>query len=425
MPSDSATRDLVLQRYTNHVNKSLAGLARMMAAPVEASSAGTKVYGDDGEAYLDCGGFGVFLLGHCHPTVVRAVRHQLETHPLATRLFLNAQQAEAAEVLAAVAPPGLDYVFLTNSGAEAVELALKLARLAGKTRLIAMEGGFHGKTLGALSVTGRLLYREPFAPLLPDVEFVPFGDIAALEAALQTDPSRSAVILEPVQAEGGVRLPPPGYLTQVRQRCTASGAAMILDEIQSGLGRLGSWWGASNEGVIPDLLLCGKILGGGVMPAGGVVATAEMFAPLNDDPLLHSSTFAGSPLAAAAVTATIGVIQTEGLVERSQQLGAAVGRMVADAIAAHCPELVREVRGQGLLIGIDFLSADAATEFMLGLIEHRVIPSYSLNSHHVLRLTPPALLDDGDLDWLATALDGAAASLARCSLSSLVGAASR
>ncbi len=415
----SSDRDLVLRRYTNHVNKSMAGLARLMAAPVEASSAGTKVYGDDGATYLDCGGFGVFLLGHCHPKVVGAVRHQLETHPLATRLFLNAQQAEASEVLASVAPDGLDYVFLTNSGAEAVELALKLARLAGKTRLVAMEGGFHGKTLGALSVTGRQLYREPFAPLLPDVDFIPFGDIAALHGALSSDGSRSAVILEPVQAEGGVRLPPPGYLTEVRQRCTAAGATMILDEIQSGLGRLGSWWGASNEAVVPDLLLCGKILGGGVMPAGGVVATAEMFGPLNDDPLLHSSTFAGNPLAAAAVTATIGVIKDEGLVERSRRLGRTVLQMAADAVATHCPDLVREVRGQGLLIGIDFLSADAATEFMLGLIEHKVIPSYSLNSHHVLRLTPPALLDGSDLDWLATALDAAAAGLARSSMSSL------
>jgi putrescine aminotransferase len=422
MDYDSGPRDLVLQRYTNHVNKSLAGLARLMAAPVEISSAGTKVYGDDGETYLDCGGFGVFLLGHCHPTVVHAVRHQLETHPLATRLFLNAQQAEAAEALAGVAPDGLDYVFLTNSGAEAVELGLKLARLAGKTRLVAMDGGFHGKTLGALSVTGRQLYREPFAPLLPDVTFVPFGDVAALDAALEIDGSRTAVILEPVQAEGGVRLPPPGYLTQVRQRCTAAGATMILDEIQSGLGRLGAWWGASREGVVPDLLLCGKILGGGVMPAGGVIANAELFAPLNDDPLLHSSTFAGSPLAAAAVTATIGVLQSEGLIERSKDLGAIVLEMVKNAIATHCPELVHEVRGQGLLIGIDFESADAATEFMLGLIEHRVIPSYSLNSHHVLRLTPPALLDQTDLDWLATALDAAAGNLARCSLSMATGA---
>src|ERR1700730_15617477 len=278
-----AARALVLDRYSRHVNKALASLCRLVGAPVEVRSAGTKVYGGNGEASLDCGGFGVFLLGHCHPKVVSAVRRQLEEHPLATRLFLNPQLAEAAEALASVAPAGLEHVFLTNSGAEAVEVGLKLARLAGKTRIVAMDGGFHGKTLGALSVTGRPQYRGPFAPLLPGVEFVPFGDAAALQDALQVQGEQTAVILEPVQAEGGVRFAPAGYLAQVRERCTAHGATMILDEIQSGLGRLGAWWGADVESVIPDLLLCGKILGGGVVPAGGVVASADMFAPLNDD----------------------------------------------------------------------------------------------------------------------------------------------
>ena len=234
-----ADRDRVLDRYTKHVNSSLASLARLVAAPVEVAAAGSKVRGSDGQTYLDCGGFGVFLLGHCHPAVVAAVREQLGRNPLATRLFLNPELAQAAADLAGVSPAGLDYVFLTNSGAEAAELGLKLARLAGKPHVIAMHGGFHGKTLGALSVTGRAEYRDPFGPLLPMVDFVPFGDLAALQAALT---ARSVVLLEPVQAEAGVRLPPAGYLRQVRQACTEAGAVMILDEIQSGLGRLGAWW---------------------------------------------------------------------------------------------------------------------------------------------------------------------------------------
>jgi putrescine aminotransferase len=406
-------RKTVLQRYTSHVNTSLASLARLMDSPVEVRSAGTKVYASDGKTYLDCGGFGVFLLGHSHPRVVAAVRRQLDEHPLATRLFLNPQLAEAATALSAVAPRGLDYVFLTNSGAEATEVGLKLARLAGKTRVVAMHGGFHGKTLGALSVTGRPQYRDPFAPLLPDVEFVPFGDASALGAALATDGARTAVLLEPVQAEGGVRLPPPGYLRLVRELCTAAGATLILDEIQSGLGRLGTWWGADRDGISPDVLLVGKILGGGVMPVGGVVATAELFAPLNADPLLHSSTFAGNPLAAAAVTATVGVLREEGLVERTRLLGPQVLDLAREAVEAHCPHLVSEVRGEGLLVGIDFVSSDAATEFMIGLLERRVIPSYSLNSNNVLRLTPPALLDQADLDWLGRALRESAAELGR------------
>ncbi|MEA2687332.1 MAG: putrescine aminotransferase [Actinomycetota bacterium] len=415
-PTDRTTdRTVVLDRYDRHVNRSLARLARLLDAPVEIRSAGSKVYGAGGEEYLDCGGFGVFLLGHSHPVVVEAVRRQLDAHPLATRLFLNPQLAEAAAALAGVAPAGLDYVFLTNSGAEAVEVGIKLARLNGKTRILAMDGGFHGKTMGALSVTGRPQYRDPFRPLLPDVEFVPFGDAAALDAALARDGAgghRTAVILEPVQAEGGVNIPPPGYLGHVRDACTRTGAMLVLDEIQSGLGRLGTWWGADAEAVSPDVLLTGKILGGGVMPVGGVVATAAAFAPLNEDPLLHSSTFAGSPLAAAAVTATLGVIQDENLVERSAHLGRVVLGLVRSVVAYHCPDLVREVRGRGLLVGIEFLSSDLATEFMMGLVERRVIPSYSLNCHRVLRLTPPAILDDDDLDWLAAALTGAARELA-------------
>lgn len=412
-------RAAVLDAYGRHVNTSLASMCRLIAAPVEIRSAGTRVYGDDGREYLDCGGFGVFLLGHCHPAVVAAVRRQVEDHPLATRLFLNRPLAEAAAALVGAAPkgdPGLEYAFLTNSGAEAVEVALKLARLAGKRRVIAMEGGFHGKTIGALSVTGRPTYRDPFSPLLPGVRFVSFGDVAALDEALaSTTAGGAAVILEPVQAEGGVRLPPAGYLRQVRERCTAAGALLILDEIQSGLGRLGAWWGADLEGVCPDLLLVGKVLGGGVMPVGAVVATAAAFSRLNADPLLHSSTFAGSPVAAAAAAATIGVLHDEGLVARAAELGPEVAQRVSDAVNLHCPWLVREVRGRGLLVGIDFVASDIATEFMLALLDRGVIPSYSLNAHHVLRLTPPATLSPADLDWLAEALDGAAAEIAHLS----------
>jgi putrescine aminotransferase len=403
-------REHVLHQYGHHVNRSLASLARLTASPVEWSAAGTKVHGSDGQIYLDCGGFGVFLLGHCHPRVVGAVQEQVARNPLATRLFLNPELASAAEKLASIAPAGLEYVFLTNSGAEATELGLKLARLAGKTRVLAMRDGFHGKTLGALSVTGRPQYREPFRPLLPDVQFLPFGDLAALRKAVAGD---CVVLLEPVQAEGGVQLPPAGYLAGVRAACDEAGAVLMLDEIQSGMGRLGAWWGADLAAVIPDVLLCGKILGGGVVPVGSVVASPQMFSPLNADPLLHSSTFAGSPLAAAAVTATIETIEVEGLLERARALGPVVRNLAAEAVGRRCPDLVTEVRGEGLLIGVEFVSADLAAEFLIGLLEARVIPSYSLNSSNVLRLTPPAILSAADLEWLGRALDSAAHHVAR------------
>lgn len=406
-------RALVLDRYAKHVNRSLGSLATLIGAPVELRSSGTTVSCDDGKDYLDCGGFGVFLLGHRHPRVVQAVRRQLDRHPLATRLFLNEQLATAAADLAGIAPTGLEHAFFTGSGAEATELALKLARLAGRTRVVAMHGGFHGKTLGALSVTGRPQYRDPFAPLLPDVHFVPFGDATALEAALAHEGARTAVVLEPVQAEGGVNVPPPGYLRRVRALCDAAGSVLVLDEIQSGLGRLGAWWGADLAGVRPDLVLAGKVLGGGVMPIGAVLATNALYAPLDADPLLHSSTFAGSPLATAAVSATIETLQVEGLVERARWLGPQVTDLVRAAVDRHCPHLVREVRGAGLLVGVDMVTAEAATELMIGLLEERVIPSYSLNASHVLRLTPPAVLTGGDLAWLGRALEAAAAHVGR------------
>ncbi|GAA1936847.1 aspartate aminotransferase family protein [Nocardioides marmoribigeumensis] len=403
-------RDLVLARYDQHVSSSLANIARMVSTPVETHAEGAHVHGSDGRTYLDCGGFGVFLLGHRHPKVVEAVHRQLDRNPLATRLFLNPELADAAAELASVSPAGLDKVFLTNSGAEATEVGIKLARLAGKGRVVATTGGFHGKTTGALSVTGRPQYRDPFGPLLPGVEFVAFGDLAALEAVIGPD---TVVILEPVQAEGGVRVPPPGYLRAVRDLCTTRGALLVLDEIQTGLGRLGTWWGADREGVSPDVLLTGKILGGGVMPVGGVVATAEVFAPLDADPLLHSSTFAGSPLASAAVSATIGVLREEGLVERTAELGPHVLEMTRAAMEQHCPHLVTETRGEGLLVGVDLVTAEAATELLIALLDEGVIPSYSLNSSNVLRLTPPAVLTTDDLHRLESALDRAAATLGR------------
>lgn len=413
-PTDPSTdRRIVHARYRAHISSSLATIADILGAPIEVRSAGTRVYDEHDTPFLDCGGYGVFLLGHRHPAVIEAVRRQLDTHTLATKLLLVPQLAEAAETLASVTPPGLDHVVLTNSGAEATELGLKLARLAGRTRVLATAGGFHGKTLGALSVTGRQTYRAPFQPLLPGVEFVPFGDADVLATALDRGGSGAAVILEPVQGEGGVVIPPVGYLAEVRRLCTAAGALLVLDEIQTGLGRLGAWWGADAEGVRPDILLSGKVLSGGVIPVGAVVATSEVFAPLDADPLLHSSTYGGNPLAAAAVTATIRTIRDEDIVSRSAVLG---DRIKADAtriLGEHCPWLVREVRGRGLLIGLDFAEASVAAEFLMAMLEQRVVTSYSLNTHSVVRLTPPATLDEDDLAWLSTAMRKSALDLAR------------
>ena len=397
-----------LDLYRRHVNKSSAALVELLGAPLPERAEGNHLYDADGVRYLDCAGFGVNLIGHRHPVVIDAVTRQLNAAPLVSKPLISRVTAEAAAALAGVAPAGLDHVYFTNSGAEAVEVALKLARLQGRTRVIAMRDGFHGKTFGALSVTGRPAYRTPFEPLLPGVEFAAFGELDDLERRLAVDGERTCVLLEPILGEGGVRVPPAGWLAAVRELCTRTGALLVLDEIQTGLGRVGAWWAADTEGVVPDMLLSGKILSGGVVPVGAVLATDDVFRPLDDDPMLQSSTFAGSPLAAAAVTATLSVLRDEHLIQRSAELGDRLLRVTRHILAEHCPGLVADVRGRGLLIGMDFTASDLAVEFLMELIARRVVPSYSLNTYHVLRLTPPATLTEPDIAELEQALTGAA-----------------
>jgi putrescine aminotransferase len=399
-------RGAVVDIYRRHVNRGQARLAQFLGLPLEVEAAGVEITADDGRTYLDCGGYGVFLMGHRHPAVVAAVARQLQRQPLSSRLFLNGPLAAASEQLARHAPDGLDRVAFTNSGAEAVELALKLGRASGRPRIVAALGGFHGKTMGALSATGRPRYRDPFRPLLPLVEHVPFGDAAAMDAVLREGPA-ATVIIEPVQAEGGVRLPPDGYLREVHRSADRHGALLVADEIQTGLGRLGHWWGCDADGVAPDVLLCGKALSGGVVPVAAVVCTEDAYAPLNDEPLLHSSTFAGNPLAAVAAHAALEVIDGENLVDAvGHRLLQAVQRAVTD----EGDGVVTDVRGRGLLIGVELAREHHAALLLEELLAEGVIVSYSLNADAVVRLTPPALLEDPHIDRVAGAL---AASLRR------------
>ncbi len=402
--------EAVFDGHRRHVSDGMGRLLRMIKAPVEIASAGCHITDAQGVRYLSCGGNGVFLLGHCHPRVVHAVTEQLRTRPLASHLLADPTVVAAASALAAVTPDGLDHLTFTNSGAEAVELALKLAKASGRHRIIAMDNGFHGKTLGALSVTGRHRYRDAVGALLPGVVHVPYGDVAAVTAALaQGEPA--AVIVEPVQAEGGVRIPPDGYLAAVRAACDRHQGLLIVDEIQTGLGRVGSLWGCAATGVAPDVLLCGKILGGGVVPVGAVAATAQVHAPLDRDPFLHTSTFGGNPVAAVAVMSALSVLEDEDLIARSRVMGARLLPEIDAAMRAGCPDLVREVRGVGLLIGIEFSGQRAAMAMTRALLRHRVVVSHTLNASDVVRLTPPAILAESDIEWLLTAVRAAASEL--------------
>ncbi|MEU0684232.1 aspartate aminotransferase family protein [Streptomyces albogriseolus] len=405
----------VLGIYRRHLSKGRARLASLTGAALEVASEGSRVWDADAKEYLDCGGYGVFLLGHRHPRVVDAVIEQIQRHPMATRLLLEPAAASAAAALAAVTPPGLERVHFVNSGAEATETAIKLARAHGKHRLISAVGGYHGKTTGALAVTAKPLYQDPFRPLLP-AEHVPYGDADALQQTLAGgDPA--CVILEPMQGEGGAVLPPPGYLTRVQQLCAEHGAMFVLDEIQTGLGRLGTWWGADTEGVRPDVLLVGKNLSGGVIPVAAAVATPQAYAPFDKDPYLHTSTFAASPVAMAAAAAAVTAIRDENLVERARTLGEELLGRLHDALAPLSGDVVLDIRGRGLLIGIEMRDEGAAGELVLHLLEAGLLVNHSLNAHRVVRLTPPAVLTPADLDWISRAFTSAATALTRTTAS--------
>ncbi|MGJ7880426.1 aspartate aminotransferase family protein [Streptomyces rochei] len=402
VPAPSGRADVV-GLYMEHIGSGRAVMGRVMGGMAEVRSEGAWIHADDGRRFLDFGGYGVFLLGHRHPTVVEAVHRQIDTHPLASRVFLEPVAALAAQALAAHTPPGLDYVHFVNSGAEATEAALKLARAHGRTSVITTRGGFHGKTLGALSVTANPTYQTPFQPLLPDVSQVAYDDPADLERALAARRDRACVVIEPVQGEGGVHIPRPGYLSQVRALCRAYGALMVVDEIQTGMGRLGTWWGVDAEGVSPDVLLAGKGLSGGVVPVAAMTATAEAYAPFSRDPYLHTSTFGASPIACAAALATVRAMEEENTVARAAALGLRILGGVRDVCAPYEGGLVREVRGRGLLIGIEFAREQAVGEMLLELIARGVLVNHSLNSTRVLRLTPPAAVGEAETGlFLAT-----------------------
>ncbi|RNL64077.1 acetylornithine transaminase [Nocardioides marmoriginsengisoli] len=350
--------------------------------------AGAHVWDDAGNEYVDLlGGIAVNALGHGHPALVEAVTRQLQTLGHISNLFLSEPQVELAEKLLELvstgSTSGSGRVFFTNSGAEANEAAFKVTRRTGRTRIVAAEGSFHGRTMGALALTAKAAYRGPFEPLPGDVTFVPYGDAQALAAAV-TDET-AAVILEPMQGEAGVLVPPDGYLAEARRITAEHGALLWLDEIQTGMGRAGAWFAAANDpGVAPDLVTVAKGLGGG-FPIGACLALGDAATLL--EPGNHGTTFGGNPVACAAALAVIGVIEAEGLLERT----AVLGQKLRDGLAAD--PRVTEVRGVGLLIGLTLsasLSAEvAAAAQAAGFIVNNPTPER-------IRIAPPLVLTDED-----------------------------
>jgi putrescine aminotransferase len=349
-----------------------------------------------GREFIDClGGFGIFALGHRHPKILDAVRKQLDRLALHSQWMLNPRSADAARRLAEITPGNLRKTFWCSTGTESVEGALKLARLyTGRSKFISTINSFHGKTMGSLSVTGRDLFRQPFLPLL-ETTFVPYGDAGAIEKAV--DAHAAAVILEPIQGEGGVIVPPDDYLPTVRRICTERGVLLILDEVQTGLGRTGKMFGCDHSNVVPDIMCLGKAISGGVIPCAAFHTTDEIFNSFHPNPFYHTSTFGANPMATTAASATIQTLQEEQLVERCAEMGRHFMSGLR-ALQDRYPEIIRDVRGRGLLIGVEIVNAKVGESLAQRMFDRNVLIAYTLNKPEVIRIEPPFVITRGLID---------------------------
>jgi len=405
--AENAVQD-VIEKYQKFVNPLQAALLKIGGFDhIETTASGCVITDESGHEYIDClGGFGVFSLGHRHPFVVQAVKDQLDRIPMSSKTFLNKPLADLAEMLASITPGNLQYTFMCNSGTEAVEGALKIARMAtGRTEIVSTTGSYHGKTMGALSATGRDLYRAPFEPLLPGFTTVQWNDIDAVRTVV-TDRT-AAVIIEAVQGEGGIRLPSDDYLPAVREICTRNGALLIVDEVQTGLGRTGKLFAVEHWGVVPDIMTLAKALGGGVLPVGAFVSTEAIWDKVfRENPFIHSSTFGGGEAACAAALAALHIITTEHLDQRSAELGS---YFLANLISLQKenPDILLEARGLGLMIGVEFLDPDIAKLVIGSLANRGVVAAYTLNNPNVIRIEPPLIIEKGQIDFVLEAFRAA------------------
>jgi acetylornithine/LysW-gamma-L-lysine aminotransferase len=356
---------------------------------------GARLWDSEGNEYIDCvGGQGTANFGHANSAVAEAIAAQAHTLISCPEMFYNDQRARLMARLVSIAPPGLQRVYLCNSGTEAVEAALKFARLkTGRTEIVAAMRGFHGRTMGALSATWEKKYREPFEPLVPGFHHIPYNDLAALDTAI-TDQT-AAVILEVIQGEGGVRLGTPEFLRGAQQLCRERGALFIVDEIQTGFGRTGAIFACMHHNLQPDLLCLAKSMAGG-LPMGAVLMR-ERLGPL--PPQVHGSTFGGSPLACAAALAAIDYLEANRLAERAAELGA---WFIARLKQIESP-LIRQVRGLGLMVGIEL--KQKVTPYLQALMIQGVLALPA--GLTVMRFLPPLVIAQADLARVAEAVEQA------------------
>lgn len=362
-------------------------------AAIEWSGKGSYFEDITGRKFIDClGGYGIYSAGINHPKILRAVRSQMERMPLSSQELLDPLRGALASLLGELAPGDLQCSFFISNGTDAVEGAMKLARLyTGKSGFIAAIHGFHGKSYGSLSLMGKAEYRVPFEPLLQDVYFVPYNDADAVEAELSkaeaVGMSVAAVVVEPVQGEAGAVVPGPDYWPRLREICTRYRVLLIADEVQTGLGRTGKLFAVDHWNVAPDILCLGKALGGGVMPLSAFISSPEIWKVLEPNPFIHSSTFGGNPMACAAGIAALNVTLEEDLPGKAAVTGA---YFLAELrkLQLRYPEYIVEVRGLGLLIGVEFVDNEFGYAVAAGLFRRGVLVAGTLLNAKTIRIEP-------------------------------------
>lgn len=357
---------------------------------------GTHVWDINGKEYIDCmGGYGVALVGHRNPRVVKALQDQLEKIITVHSSLYNKTREVFLENLIKIAPKRLSQVYLNNSGTEAVEAAIKFARkFTGKSGMIAMNGSYHGKSFGSLSLTFNPKYRKSFEPLVEKVSFSPFGNIDALRSAVNSD--TSFIILEPIQGESGIHVAPEGFLQDVRKLCDEKGILLIFDEIQAGLGRTGKMWAGEHWNTTPDIMCLAKGIAGGV-PMGATLVRPDILACISKGE--QSSTFGGNPLSCAAGIATIQALTQDGLVDNAAKMGKKFREGLERLKEKH--KIIREIRGKGLMIGVEMKFE--VKDILFDGIANGVLFLYS--GKNILRLLPPLVISESDIDKALEVLD--------------------
>lgn len=419
----AAIHKATLANFDDYFNRGFLHYRKSVAeaedfAAIEWTGQGSILKDLMGRRFIDClGGFGVYNMGIRHPKIIAAVEAQLRRMPLSSQELLDPLRGFLAELLGELAPGDLQECFFISNGTDAVEGALKLARLhTKKTGFIATTGGFHGKSMGSLSVMGRAVYRKPFQPLLSNIHFVDFGDIKDLHRELkklaELGEEIAAIILEPVQGEAGGIVPPDDYLPRVRELCDEFKVLLIFDEVQTGMGRTGRAFAAEHWGVVPDILCLGKALGGGVMPLSCFMSTPRIWKVLEENPFLHSSTFGGNPLACAAGIAAINVMLEEELPRQAEEKGEYLLEQLRK-LQFQYPDIIKHVHGKGLLIGIDFADRFIGYRVAAGLFKRGVLVAGTLLSARTIRIEPALNIPRELLDEMLAKLNDTLNDLAR------------